>query len=302
MPEIAEQKVNVDISESFLRRLNVIRNLPTLPVILQKVSREVRNPASDAKKIARIIEDDPAMMARILKVVNSAFYAGVEPVTSIQLAVARIGMTAVGNIAMSTAVFSAFGKSNLADFDRQEFWRHSICTGIAAGVLYDRVRSSIPVRIGRDVLHLAGLLHDVGKIVFDQFFHSEFMDAIKKGHDAQISLLDSEIEVIGEGHTKVGAWLGWKWNLTDDLREVIRYHHDPEAGDPKHWHLTGLVHTANYICNLEKIGNSGDQMPVYLESVWKKFGLAVGDISDVVDRVNEESKKSEILMTIAQGR
>jgi HD-like signal output (HDOD) protein len=301
MPENNNQNVHLEISEGFLKRLNTIRNLPTLPVIIQKLGKEVRNPRSDAKKVARIIEDDPAMMARILKVVNSAFYAGVEPVTSIQLAVARIGMTAVGNIAMSTAVFSAFGKAGATDFDRKEFWRHSICTGIAAGVLYDRVRSAIPSRFTKDVLHLAGLLHDIGKIVFDQYFHAEFMEAIKNGQAEQVSLLDSETKVIGEGHNRVGAWLGWKWNLTEDLQQVIRFHHDPDASDEKHWYLTGLVHTANYICNLEKIGYSGDQTPQFAQNVWKKFGLAVGDIPDVVDKVNEESKKSEILMTIAQG-
>ncbi len=298
----ANQDVRIEISEDFLKKLGAIRNLPTLPVVMQKLGQEVRNPNSDAKKIAKIIEDDPAMMARILKVVNSAFYAGVESVTSIQLAVARIGMRAVGNIAMSTAVFSAFGKPGVEDFNRQEFWRHSICTGIAAGVLYDRVKSNVPFKFGKDILHLAGLLHDIGKIVFDQYFHDEFMRALKKGETDQITLKDAESVVIGESHNKVGAWLGQKWNLTDDLLNVISHHHNPDNADEKYWYLAGLVHTANYICNLEKIGCSGDAVPDVVPNIWKKFGLSVGDIPEVVDTVNEESKKSEILLAMAQGK
>jgi putative nucleotidyltransferase with HDIG domain len=283
---------------AFLAKLEAIRNLPTLPVVVQKVRQTVGDPNSDAAKLATIIEDDPAMMTRILKVVNSAFYAGREPVTSVQMAVARMGMRAVGNIAMSTAVFSSFGKSPQGGFDREEFWRHSICTGIAAAVVYDSAKNALSSRFTKDVLHLAGLLHDIGKIVFDQFFHDEFRKALEMSAMQMISLADAECRVTGVNHMEVGAWLGEKWHLNEDLLQVIKWHQDPNAAEAKYWDMVALVHTANYICNQEKIGNSGNNVPSFLPHVWKRMGLGVGDIPAVVDRVNEESKQSAILMAL----
>jgi len=301
VPEVKDSNDQTGISESFLKKLNSIKNIPTLPVILQKLGKEIRNPASDAKRIARIIEDDPAMMARILRVVNSAFYAAAEPVTSIQMAVARIGMTAVNNIAMSTAVFSAFGKAG-TEFNRQEFWKHSICTGIAASVLYERVRPVMPERFGKDILHLSGLLHDIGKIIFEQFFHSEFLQSVKKSETDKIPLYEAEKLIIGESHMNVGAWIGQKWNIADELKSVILFHHDPDRAGEKHWGLPGLVHVANYICVVEKLGNGGDSVPISMQPIWDRFGLAGADISAIVATVNEESRKSEVLMTFANGK
>lgn len=301
MPEAKELNDQTEISGSFLKKLNAIKNIPTLPVILQKLGKEIRIPTSDAKRIAKIIEDDPAMMARILRVVNSAFYAAAEPVTSIQMAVARIGMTAVNNIAMSTAVFSAFGKAG-TEFDRQEFWKHSICTGIAASVLYDRVRPVLTERFSRDILHLSGLLHDIGKIIFEQFFHSEFIQSVKKSEIDQIPLYEAEKLLIGESHMNVGAWIGQKWNIADDLKNVILFHHDPDRAGSKKWGLPNLVHAANYICIVEKIGNGGDAVPQSVQTIWNRFGLTEGDISTIVEKVKEEAQKSEVLMTFANGK
>ncbi len=104
-----------------VRRLEKIYNLPTLPAVIEKLGEEIRNPKSDARRVAALIEDDPSMMSRILKVVNSAFYGGIEPITSVQQAVSRMGFNAINNIALSTSVFAAFDKSGEAGFDRKEF-------------------------------------------------------------------------------------------------------------------------------------------------------------------------------------
>ncbi|NCC53023.1 MAG: HDOD domain-containing protein [Spartobacteria bacterium] len=288
----------MDRAEQIFKKLDQIRDLPTLPAVITKLGSAIRDPNVDAARIAKIIEDDPAMMARILKVVNSVLYKAAEPINSLQMAVARMGLTAVHNIAMSTSVFSTFGKREGVAFSPEEFWQHSISTGIATGVLYERTKEALGRRLGTDVLHLSGLLHDIGKIILAQYYHEEFMLAIETAKEKEITLLEAESEVIGIDHAEIGAWLGLKWNLSSEFLQTVRWHHDPESADIEHQGLVMLCHTANYICNLEKIGYSGDAAaPSYHQKVWIKLGLTVKDISQIVDDVLEESKESEIWMS-----
>ncbi|MFH0881046.1 MAG: HDOD domain-containing protein [Lentisphaerota bacterium] len=286
--------------DQIFKKLEQIRNLPTLPSILEKLGAAVRDPNSDASRIARIIADDPSMMARILKVVNSSLYGGLEPITSLQLAVARMGMNAINNIALSTSVFSTFSKAQQAEFNREEFWRHCISAGIAVNVLYDKCKPNLMHRYEKDVLHLAGLLHDIGKIIFETYFRAEFLASVQASRERHVPLFQVELELIGADHAQVGAWLGARWKLADDIIETVRWHHEPDNADDSRKELVMLCHGANYICNLVKLGDSGDAVaPAFFRGVWKRLGMETDDLSGVIERIEEEAKHSEVLLAFA---
>lgn len=286
--------------EQMIRRLEAIRDLPTLPVVVDRIKAAVKDPRSDGQRIAKIIHDDPAVMARILKVVNSAFYGGREPITSLQTAVSRLGMAALQNIALSTSVFSSFDKGGGQGFDRKEFWRHSICTGIAATVISEHTPPQIRLRHpGKDVVHLAGLLHDIGKIFYDQFFHDQFAEALRVSNIGKVPLFTVEKAVLGMDHAEAGMWLATKWKLSTDLMNVINYHHDPDHAEGKVKWFVELVHAANYICNIEKIGSGGDPAPVSVPDLWQRLGLTTGDTPNIVAQIRVESEKSESLLSLA---
>ncbi len=290
----------MDRIPEIMKKLEAIKNLPTLPVIISKLNKAIGNENSDAKQIARIIEDDPAIMARILKVVNSAFYAASEPIASVNQAVARIGLKALSNIAMSTAVFSSFGKSTSDTFNREEFWRHSICTGIAANVIYQKARKNLKTTLQKELLHLSGLIHDMGKVIHEQYFHDLFCEALKVSARDAVPLFQAESMIIGIDHSLSGEWLGKKWRLDENILQVIRFHHEPDNADAASWELVGLIHVANYVCNQEKIGISGDSKPAFMPHIWKKLGMTINDIPEVIDRVHEESAKSEVLLALTK--
>ncbi len=281
-----------------IEKLNCITNLPTLPLVMQKVSAAVRDPNMDARKLAAIMEDDPAIMARVLKMVNSAFYAGEAEITGVQQAIARMGMNVIHNLALSTSVFSAFGQSADDSFDRKEFWRHSISVGIGACVIADRAKAALNKKPSKETLRLAGLLHDIGKIVMDQYFHDDFIKALARTRSESVPLWPVETETLGADHARIGAWLGVKWRMKDELVQVVRWHHEPESVVAEHLEITALIHIANYICNRQKIGDGGDTAaPTFVQALWKRLGLSVSDISEIVDQIAEESRKSEILLS-----
>lgn len=289
----------MDMIETVLEKLDQIKDLPTLPLVMQKLSAAVRDPNSDARSVARLIEDDPAIMARLLKVVNSALYAGNVRIDSVAQAVARLGMTAVNNLALSTSVFSAFSETNLGIFDRTEFWRHSISVGIAACVIHDRTAASLSRKHSKENLRLAGLLHDIGKIVMEQYLGDDFRRAVLHAQVHRIPLFRAERDLIRADHAQIGAWLGIKWGLADDLIHVIRWHHEPLDVPEKFRELVTICHISNYICNQQKIGDGGDlHAPELMQMLWKSLGLSVSDISAIVDEINEQSKKSEILLSL----
>jgi HD-like signal output (HDOD) protein len=286
-------------TEEVFRKLETVQNLPTLPVVISTLRKALLDPNGDARRIAAIIEDDPAMMARILKVVNSALYSAKEPINSLQFAVSRMGFTAISNIALSTSIFSTFpADKGSSEFSREEFWRHSICVGIAVNVMYERCRNSLSKRYGQDLLHLAGLLHDIGKIVWDQVYRPQFTRAVRLSRNNSKPLLEMEGQLIGCDHAQVGAWLGLQWNMATEILQTVRWHHDPMKADVEYRELVMLCHVANYICNNEKIGDGGDTAsPSFQHEVWTALGLTVRDISDIVDQVQEKSKESEVLMS-----
>ncbi len=276
-------------------------DLPTLPEVAIQLQKTVNDPNSGANDVAKLIEQDPAIATKVLKMVNSVFYAPVhgEEITQLQPAIARLGFITVTNIALSTSVFQAFSSAQNPVFDRRDFWRHSVTVGIITSILHDFCANHIDQRITRDVAHLSGIVHDMGKILFERYANAEFHLAITSATGMDIPAVKEEARYIGMGHDEAGAWLANKWKLGREIEAVIRWHHDPmECPDEDVQSLAKLVHMADYICHNQKLGESGNPSPSYDQRVREELFLTPAKIGEIMGLVTEEAENSEVLLSL----
>jgi putative nucleotidyltransferase with HDIG domain len=214
-------------------------DLPTLPAIALEVTRLAQSPLTGMSDLVRIIRNDPPLTAKILRVANSAFYGMPRRIESLNMALVVLGMREINSLVTCISVLKAFPGSTSRGFSRQEFWEHSAGCGEIARV----IASKLHIRL-HGVEFTAGLLHDVGKIVMDQYFHEDFMKTIDVARTEKLSSADAERKILGADHAEIGAWMADAWALPPAIVEAIRYHHQPHFA-PEHKTLTAVVHLAN---------------------------------------------------------
>lgn len=214
-------------------------DLPTLPAIALEVTRLAQSPLTGMSDLVRIIRNDPPLTAKILRVANSAFYGMPRKIESLNMALVVLGMREINSLVTCISVLKAFPHSGSRGFNRQAFWEHSSGCGEIARV----IASKLHIRL-HGVEFTAGLLHDVGKIVMDQYFHDDFMKTLDVAKAEKLSSTEAERKVLGVDHAEIGAWLADAWALPPAIVEAIRYHHQPNLS-PDNRTLTAVVHLAN---------------------------------------------------------
>lgn len=290
VPQAAPDKHSKDFSqltaEAVHKILDNVDDLPTLPTIAKKVMDELNNPQSNAKDIADIIKNDQAITAKILKVGNSAYYAGYSPCTNVQGAVARIGFLQIKRMILSISILDTFSKYERKNFNLKDFWTHSIAAGYAA-----RIIGKLSGFRDSDDIFTAGLLHDLGKLITLRYIPDLFDEILKKfEEDGSISYYDAERALCPITHCDIGSWLAIKWNMSRDIQNVIFNHHQPPVKstlfEKEVIMFSAIVYLADRIVKSLDLGSSGDKHSDYSTEIY-----------DFVfkGRVSLEKLKQEIL-------
>ncbi len=231
--ELQSLKIKVSRSE----------NLSVLPQIVSSVLRLVDSPHASTRELERIIQRDPAITAKILRVANSAYY-GLEHVHSISHAIAALGLNNIRSLVVGVAYQQIIsGRQSSEHFSKLGFWRHSLAVAIGARIF---AKLLMPDQV--EELYGAGMMHDVGILVMDRFYPEQLDQAIKQSQEQGQELHFVEQGVYGFDHTHVGGLLAESWGFSPAMAHAIRYHHDPEE-DEEYAHTTRIVAAANHLAH-----------------------------------------------------
>ncbi len=283
--------------QDVLNKISQKQDLPSLPDLVVKLSRMVADGETSASDISKVVQYDPALAGRILKVANSAAFGGSSRVASIPQAVMRIGFTRLRDLVLSLSMMQAFkGKNLRLDFVR--FWRHSLSTAFAAQVIERKAaRADTP----SDEMFSAGLLHDLGAMVLDLFAADQYNKVVEFAHRENKELCAAEQEILGIDHAEAGAHLLEIWNLPSAVIESARYHHDPYPENQPTLLLTKIVHLANFACNNQGIDNGVGTFPTtFSSSAWYDTGLSVDDIPAIISDVNRLTAEADEIIAAAK--
>lgn len=228
-----------------------ISHIATLPEVTMKIIALVEDPDSTAQDLNKVISNDPALGARILKVVNSAFYGLPGQIGSINRAIVLLGLNAVKNIAIAASLAKLFRGGRIApNFDARELWTHAIASATATRLLADRAGLGLP-----DEAFLAGLIHNIGILVEIQARRPKFVEALDKMDKTPgLTLRQAETDALGAHHEQFGMALCKVWKFPQSFAYVTGFHHHPMDLPEKNRTLTALVHIADILTTKGEFG------------------------------------------------
>lgn len=284
-----------------LKRIQAtIAKMPSLSTTVIKVLETCNDPWASANDLKRVISLDPVLTGRVLKLINSAYFALGKPITSLTRAIIMLGVNTVKNLALSFAILKNMkGSGAFHAFSTHQFWLHCLGVGVVAKALA-AVEGHKPAE--QEEYFVAGLLHDLGKLPLNKQFPEEYFQVSKIAQKENEPFYLSEDRLLGIDHCKVGEMIAQKWRLGATLIETLAYHHNPEGCNAKSRNLVSTVWLANQIVLELRIGEAGDctYKPSMLVHLQDQFGIDNGNLSEFQETISGEIEKAQIFLEIVQ--
>ena len=267
---------------------DLVRNkktqLPTLPVIVNKVLGVAADEQASTKDLAGFISNDQALANKILRLSNSAYYGQMKQVDSIKRAVTVIGFDEVVGLTIGMNVFSTFKASPVHKiFDLRDLWIHSVGCATAAKEIGMQTGSK-----AAEKLFLNGLLHDMGKVIFSIYFPKEYRAVLEQANKNETFLFLKEKKMLGIDHAALSGLLMERWRFPDSLILPCRFHHDPTRCTQDYKRHAMILGLADYLCYRADIGNGGSPRPPILATSVQELGLTKKDLKKLIGVLKEK--------------
>jgi len=291
---IAMSIATVDPEASNLKQrlAGMVESMPAFPESVHQVMEMSADINCSPKDLVRVIERDPVMTMKLLKLVNSAFFALSKHVSSVQHALVYLGMNTVKNLAVSIATVNTLPRQSIPELSMASFLTHSIAT---ASVAQHLAKNVLKLRDASDHF-VGGLLHDFGKAVLIQFEPTTYSRVIRQARERQLPLSQVELEELGMSSSEVGAMLAESWQFPDVLVDCIRgqLDYNGESSD-----LILTVAAANTVVKTMQLGDNGDPCPGEFSDMMKE--RLDCDIETVINDMQGLQDEVRGLINMVQG-
>jgi len=261
------------------------------PVIYHKIQQALKNPESSFDDFARIIESDPNLTIRILNLVNSPYYGLATKVESVNHAISMVGLEQLIEIALSTEIVNKFRGIPIKLLDIDTFWVHCLACGLAGRAIAASKKNPNP-----DSYYLAGLLHDIGRLVILKKLPKESEQALAESSSGKKPLSQAELDIIGFNHDEVGEVLLKEWNLPPRMVEAVRYHHSPLKAQ-KYKAEAAILYLADAVAYDMKLGqDGGGHVPRTNPEVLKLMHITREYIESLRSKIQEQVNETADLL------
>jgi putative nucleotidyltransferase with HDIG domain len=228
--------------ESIKSIISQIESLPSLPAIYTEIVTEMQADDPAIKKVGEIIAKDLSMTAKILQMVNSAFFGLFRKINSPEQAVMMLGLETIKALVLSVKIFSEFNQKSFSWFNIDDLFNHSLAVSLYAKTIIKNENLDQGL-INNSMM--AGLLHDLGKLILATNFENPYRQILAAAQGTGKNLLDLEYEAFGTSHAEIGAYLMGLWRLDNAIIEAIAFHHLPARSMTQNIGLLTAVHVGN---------------------------------------------------------
>jgi HD-like signal output (HDOD) protein len=277
--------------------------LPTLPAVVYELSQIINDPMTSTTEIEKVMEQDQSLTAKVLKLINSAYYAIPGGVTSLSRAIGYLGLDTVNQLVLSTSILKALEVNGPTRFDLNKFWQHAIGVGIAAECIAKSVRHRSPAD-----LFTSGLVHDIGKVAIYILDPDLLVSTSKHATENSLTLAEAEEALQVPKHTVLGQLLAKKWNLPVSIQYPILYHHQKDIAKrvgvtPDLNINVDIVLLANILIQALKFGNSGHtKIQGAPKAVLERLAIEPANLPNTLADIKNALDNAQGFLSLIQGK
>lgn len=258
-----------------------LTKVAALPAVALKFSEAIQNPMTTNQDLENIISEDSALASRVLRISNSAMFNFPSKIDTVSKAISIIGQQQVHDIILACSLIKIFGQIDQDLIDMEQFWRHNLAVAAAS-----RVIAAIRRENNIERFFIAGLLHDIGRLVLLSERTSKMNVVLESCRDDEKFIYAEEKNIFGFDHAYLGALLLKKWQLPAILANAVQYHHSPSLSSGFTIEA-GIVHVADIIAHALNYGASGEHyVPMIDAKVWGSIDIDINNLDMILEQVH----------------